>query len=264
MIETVRSKDGTEIACETVGDGPPLILVQGALNRRTDAPPFVEALRGEFSVVAYDRRGRGDSGDTPPFAVAREVEDLAAIVASVGGAAFLCGFSSGGALALEAARRGAGVTRLAVYEAPFIVDDTRPAVPEDYVEHLEALVADGARGDAVAYFMGTGVGLPAEMVAGMRSSPMWPGLEALAHTISYDGRAMGDHMSGRPFRPGEWDDVRAPVLVLDGGDSPPWQRNGARALADALPDAEYRTLEGQTHQVAPEVLAPVLMDFFSR
>jgi pimeloyl-ACP methyl ester carboxylesterase len=263
MTETARSKDGTTIAFDTVGDGAAVILVPGALNTRGDMPPYVDALSPSFRVVAYDRRGRGDSGDTPPYAVEREVEDLDAVIEAVGGRASLVGFSSGAALALETARRSADVERVVAYEAPFIVDDTREPVPADYVARLDELVANGERGEAVAYFMVTGVGMPADMVEGMRSMPMWPGLEALAHTIAYDGRAMGDHMSGRPFADGEWDDVTVPVLVADGGDSPPWMHNGARALADALPNATYRTLAGQTHQVAPEALAPAVTEFLA-
>ena len=263
MTETVRSTDGTTIALDTTGEGRPLVLVQGALNTRSDARPFVDALAPSFRVVAYDRRGRGESTDTPPHAVEREVDDLAAVIGAVGGRASLLGFSSGAALALEAARAGAGVDRVVAYEPPFVVDDTRTPIPGDYVEHLEQLVADGARGDAVAYFMEVGVGLPGDMVAGMRSTPIWEGLEAIAHTIAYDGRIVWPHMTGRPFAPGEWDDVTVPVLVADGGDSPPWMRNSNRALAEALPNAEYRTLADQTHQVAPEVLVPAVVGFLT-
>jgi pimeloyl-ACP methyl ester carboxylesterase len=261
MIETTRSSDGTTIAFERSGDGPAVILVGGALNDRTSPMRLAERLAERLTVVRYDRRGRRDSGDTPPYAVEREVEDLDALIAAAGGSASLFGHSSGAALCLEAARRGSAVPKLALYEPPFIVDDTRTPAPEDYVEHLDALVAAGARGDAVAYFMEAGVGLPANMVAGMRSMPMWPGLETLAHTISYDGRVMGGHLSGRPLPEGEWAAVTQPTLILDGGDSPAWIRNACRALAAALPNAEDRTLDGQTHDVAPEVLAPVLEPF---
>ena len=264
MTETARSKDGTTIAFQTTGDGPALILVPGALNTRGDMPPFVQALAPSFRVVAYDRRGFGRSSqpdggyDYDTFA-----DDLAQVIAAVGGSASLLGFSSGAGLALESARHGTGVERVVAYELPLIVDDTRPPIPEDYVEHLEEAVANGDRGEAVAYFMTAGVGLPTEMVEGMRSMPMWPGLEAIAHTIAYDGRFVRDHMRGRPFAPGEWDDVTVPVLVLDGSDSPDWMRNGARALADALPDARYDTLEGQTHQVAPQAIAPAVTGFLA-
>jgi pimeloyl-ACP methyl ester carboxylesterase len=263
MTETARSQDGTTIAFETTGDGRPLVLVPGALNTRADMPRFVDVFAPSFRVVAYDRRGRGESTDTPPYAVEREVEDLDAVIAAVGGSASLVGFSSGAGLALEAARHGTGVERVVAYELPLIVDDTRPPIPSDYVEHLDELVANGERGDAVAYFVVEGVGLPREMAEGMRSMPMWPGLEAIAHTIAYDGRIVRAHMRGRPFEPGEWDDVRVPVLVLDGGASPDWMRSGARALAAAIPGARYQTLEGQTHDVAPEAIAPVATAFLA-
>jgi pimeloyl-ACP methyl ester carboxylesterase len=262
-MNTVRSADGTRIAFDRTGDGPALILVGGALADRAAAAE-VSALLGErFTVLAFDRRGRGDSGDTPPYEVERELEDVAALIEEAGGSALLFGHSSGGVLSLGAVEAGLPVTKLVVYEPPFILDTTRPPVPPDYVEHLDVLVADGRRGDAVAYFMTTGVGVPAEMVEQMKQSPMWPGLEANAHTISYDGRVMGDLMSGRPFPPDRWSGVRVPTLVLDGGASPEWQRNAARALAEALPDARYRTLEGQDHGPASEVLVPVLVDFFT-
>jgi pimeloyl-ACP methyl ester carboxylesterase len=261
-FETVRSDDGTTIAFERKGAGPVVVLVPGALNDRHTMGDLAGALSQRRTVIRYDRRGRGDSTDTPPYAVEREIDDLDAIIAAVGGSVSAAGFSSGAALALEAAKRGTSIERLAVYEPPFIVDDSRPPAPEDYVAHLDDLVAAGARGDAVAYFMQAGVGLPAEMVAGMRSMPMWPALEGLAHTIAYDARVMGEHIAGRPFAEGEWEAVRQPVLVLDGGASPDWARNGCRALAAALPDAEHRTLDGQTHDVAPHALAPALAEFF--
>jgi hypothetical protein len=155
------------------------------------------------------------------------------------------------------------ITKLAVYEPPFILDDTRSPLPTDYVERLEGLVAEGRRGDAVAFFMTSGVGVPAEMVEQMRQTPMWAGLERYAHTIAYDGRIMGHHMSGRAFAAGAWSGVNVPTLVLDGGASPEWQRNGARSLADVLPDARHRTLEGQDHGPASDVLVPVLVEFFA-
>jgi pimeloyl-ACP methyl ester carboxylesterase len=262
-VERIRSADGTEIAFERAGDGPAVILIGGALNDRGSPRELADALAERFTVIRYDRRGRGDSGDTPPFAVAREVEDLDALIEATGGSASLFGHSSGAALALETARGRTSVARLALYEPPFIVDDTRAPLPDDYVEHLDELVAAGDRGGAVAYFLTTGVGVPAPQVEAMRSMPMWPWLEGLAHTISYDGRAMGDHMDGRPFADGEWDDVTQPTLVLDGGDSPAWARNACRALADALPNARSETLPGQTHEVATDVLAPILDRFFS-
>lgn len=262
--ERARSADGTEIAFELAGDGRPLVVVGGALNARGSAGPLVEALSSSFTVIAYDRRGRGDSGDTAPYAVEREIEDLVAVIRAVGGPALLLGHSSGAALALEAARGRSDVDALVVYEPPFVVDDTRPPVPDGYVRRLDELVGDGRRGDAVAYFLEAGVGLPRAAVDGMRVSPMWPSLEDLAHTLAYDGRVMGGRTTGRPFRPGEWDEVTVPVLVVDGGDSPAWQRNSARALADALPNAEHLTLDGQTHEVSPTALASAVAWFLAR
>ncbi|MGZ5345339.1 MAG: alpha/beta fold hydrolase [Actinomycetota bacterium] len=262
-MDTVRSADGTTIAFERTGDGPPLIVVGGALSDRSAAADLAAVLAARFSVVAYDRRGRGDSGDTPPYAVEREVEDLAALLDAVGGSGFVLGHSSGAALAIEAVIRGLPITKLAVYEPPFIVDDTRPPLPTGYDEHLDELLAEGRRGDAVAYFMTTGVGLPSAVVDQMRGAPMWPAMEALAHTIAYDGRVMGDHMSGRPLPAGWASDVTIPTLVIDGGNSPDWARNAVSAVAAAIPGAERRTLDGQEHGAAPEVLAPVLETFFA-
>jgi pimeloyl-ACP methyl ester carboxylesterase len=259
----VRSSDGTAIAFERTGEGPPVVLVGGALSTRMAAESLSAELGGRFTAIAYDRRGRGDSGDTPPYAVEREVDDLAALIAAVGGSASVFGHSSGAALALEAAARGLPIDKLVLYEPPFIVDDTRPPLPEDYVAHLDELVAADRRGDAIEYFMTTGVGLPAEIVAGLRDSPAWPFMEAVAHTISYDGRAMGDTISSSPKPLERWASVTVPTLVMDGEASPPWQRNAVRALADVLPNVKHRTLEGQDHGPASEVLAPALIEFFT-
>lgn len=264
MTGTVRSSDGTTIAFERSGSGPAVVLVGGALSDRSAAGPLVSQMSDGLTLVAYDRRGRGDSGDTPPYAVEREIEDIAALVDAVGGSANVFGHSSGAALALEAAAGGLPIAKLALYEPPFIVDDTRPPLPEDYVEHLDELVANDRRGDAVEYFMTVGVGLPAEMVAGMRETPAWPFMLAVAHTISYDGRVMGDQMSGSPKPLERWASITVPTLVMDGGASPPWQRNAVRALVDVLPNVHHRTLEGQDHGPAPEILAPAVADFFTR
>jgi pimeloyl-ACP methyl ester carboxylesterase len=263
-MSEVRSKDGTPIAFDRSGAGAPLIVVLGALNDRSSAVPFAEALAPHFTVYAYDRRGRGESGDTPPYAVDREVEDIDALISEAGGSAFAYGHSSGAKLALDATARGLAITKLALYEPPFIVDDSRPPLPNEYVATLRELASSGRRGDAVAYFMTTGVGLPAKMADQMRNAPMWPALEELAPTLAYDGMIMGDTMSGRAL-PSEWaTSVRVPTLVMDGGESPPWQRNAVQALADLLPQAQRCTLEGQDHDVAPEAVAPVVVEFLAR
>jgi pimeloyl-ACP methyl ester carboxylesterase len=261
-MNTVTSNDGTTIAFDRSGEGPPLVLVGGALSDRAAAGSLAEALAPRFTVFAYDRRGRSDSGDTAPYAVEREIEDLSAIVAEAGGSAFVFGHSSGAALALEAAARGLPVTKLALYEPPFIVDDGHEPLPDDYVQRLTELAASGRRGDAVEYFLISGPGVPPEVVAGMRSEPFWPGMEKIAHTLAYDGAVMGDTMSGRPLPAERWTSVTVPTLVMDGDQSPAWARNSVAALADVLPNAERRSLEGQDHGAAPEVLAPVLVDFF--
>jgi pimeloyl-ACP methyl ester carboxylesterase len=262
-MDTTVSADGTSIAFDRIGDGPPLVLVGGALSDRRAAGPLAALLAGAFTVIGYDRRGRGDSGDTPPYEVGREVEDVRALIEAVGGPAFVFGHSSGAVLALEATARGVGVAKLALYEPPFIVDDSRPPLPEDYLPRLEELLAAGERGEAVAYFMRVGPGVPEEMLEGMRGSPMWAQMEALAHTLPYDGRVMGDTMLGRPLPSGRWSSVAVPTLVMAGGASPEWQGNAARALADVLPDATYRTLEGQTHGFDPGPMAEELRGFFT-
>jgi pimeloyl-ACP methyl ester carboxylesterase len=260
-MNTVTSSDGTTIAFDRAGEGPPLVLVGGALSDRAAAGSLTEALAPRFTVFAYDRRGRGDSGDTAPYAVEREIEDLEALVGETGGSAFVFGHSSGAALALEATARGLPITKLALYEPPFIIDDGHEPLPDDYVERLTELAASGRRGDAVEYFLTSGPGVPPEVVAGMRSEPFWAGMEKIAHTLAYDGMVMGDTMSGRPLPADRWTSVTVPTLVLDGDQSPDWARNSVAALADLLPNAERRSLEGQDHGAAPEVLAPVLVDF---
>jgi pimeloyl-ACP methyl ester carboxylesterase len=263
-MDTLISKDGTRIAYERAGVGPALMLVDGALSSRSASvnAPLAELLTPHFSVCTYDRRGRGDSGDTAPYAVEREVEDIEGLIDTAGGSAFLYGISSGAVLALEAAKRlPAKVGKLAIYEPPFIVDDTRAPLPADYVERLRASVAAGRRGDAVKLFMAE-VGVPGFMVTIMSFLPMWSRLKALAHTLEYDAAVMAGTQSGNPLPRDRWVMVEVPTLLIDGGKSPASMRNGVKQLADLLPNARYTTLEGQTHIVKPGVLAPVLTDFF--
>lgn len=258
----VVSKDGTAIAFDETGQGPAIILVGGALSDRSAAAPLASLLAPHFNVFAYDRRGRGGSGDTAPYAVEREVEDIDALINEAGGSAFVFGHSSGAVLALEAAARGLAITRLALYEPPFIVDASRPPVPKDYVEQLNDLVSEGRRGDAVEFFMTKAVGVPDDLVAQMRATPMWAEMEKVAHTLAYDGKIMGDNMAGNAIRANQWASVTIPTLVMDGGASPAWMRNTARVLADILPHARHHTLENQTHAVDPAALAPMLVEFF--
>jgi Alpha/beta hydrolase family len=265
MMDTVESRDGTSIAFDCAGNGPALVLVGGAFQARAGDPRtamLIEHLSGSFTVYNYDRRGRGDSGDTAPYSVEREIEDLDALVSEAGGSASAFGMSSGCVLLLDAAAVGVGLTKLGLYEPPLVVDGSRPPVPPDYVETLDRLIDAERRGDAVAYFMTTAVGLPVEMVSGMRSEPFWPAMEALAHTLPYDGRLMADVMSGKPLPKERWSSVSATTLVMDGSESPPYQHAAAEAVANILSNARRRTLDGQTHDVAPDVLAPVLVEFF--
>jgi pimeloyl-ACP methyl ester carboxylesterase len=264
-VNKVVSRDGTSIAYDRVGDGPALILVDGALCYRASGPngPLAGLLAKNFTVYTYDRRGRGDSGDTAPYAVDREIEDLDALIADAGGSAYVYGISSGAALALEAAQRGSAVTKLAVYEAPFVVDGTRRPIPPDYGTRLDALLAAGRRGDAVRHFMRVGVGLPAFVVAMMRFMPAWSTLAAVAHTLPYDTAFTADHQRGEPLPKDRWNAVTVPTLVIGGGRSPAWMRNAMTSLAGVLPNARHRTLDGQTHLVKPAALAPVLVEFFA-
>ena len=258
----VTSKDGTRIVFDRTGEGPPVILVGGALSDRRAGAPFAAELSPDFTAYAIDRRGRGDSGDTPPYAVEREAEDLDALIREAGGRAFLFGVSSGAALVLEMAARSGGADKLAVYEPPYDADESGPRIPVDFVAHLDELRAQDRRGDAVEYFMTTGVGLPSADVAQMRGAPFWPGLEALAHTLPYDGRIMGFDGPDRSLPVERWKAIDVPVLAMDGGASPERMRNVTRAVAEALPHASYRSLPGQTHQVQPAVVVPVLREFF--
>jgi pimeloyl-ACP methyl ester carboxylesterase len=262
-MNKTHSKDGTAIAYEKTGAGPPLILVDGALCYRDFGPsrPLAEQLAGHFTVYTYDRRGRGESDDRPPYSVQREVEDLEALIAEAGGSAHVYGISSGAALALEAASRGARIDRLALYEPPFIVDDSRAPLADDYVERLNELMALDRRGDAVKLFMRQ-VGMPAILVALTRFMPPWKKLKAVAHTLPYDAAVMGDTQSGKPLPADGWPDAKAETLVITGGKSETWMQRGGRQLAHVLPNAEQRVLDGQNHMVKPKALAPLLIEFF--
>jgi pimeloyl-ACP methyl ester carboxylesterase len=256
---TVSSRDGTRIAFERAGGGPVLVLVDGALCFRSFGPtkPLAELLAPDFTVYRYDRRGRGDSGDTAPYAVAREVEDLEAVIDASGGPAFVFGMSSGAVLALEAAASGLPISRLALYEPPLAVE-ADPQESRDFADRIEQLISADRRGDAVEFFLTSG-GVPAEAVAEMRDGPSWPLWESVAPTLVYDNAVLGDGAVPRERAAA----VKVPALVANGGESPDFFRQAAEATADAIPDARHRTLEGQSWgQVAPEALQPLLRRFF--
>ena len=264
-MPTVTSNDGTQIAYDSVGSGPPLILVAGATQYRAvdqTTPKLARLLAaGGFRVINYDRRGRGDSGDTQPYAVEREIEDIEALVAEAGGEASLFGMSSGAVLAAEAAARGVPVTKLLMYEPPMVLDDSGPPPQPDYVEKIEGLARSGD-GDAMAYFVSM-VGMPEEQLAEFRQSPVFPAFAAVEHTLAYDGRIMEPYGKGEPIPQGAWDGALQPTVVFAGGDSPDWMRNAARAAAEALPDGDVRIVPGQTHEFDPAVLAPEMLEFLS-
>ena len=256
----VRSKDGTPIAYERSGSGPALILVDGALCSRAfgPSPKLAPLLARQFTVYAYDRRGRGQSGDTQPYSPAREVEDIAALVEAAGGRALLLGLSSGGALALEAAASGIPVDKVVAYEPPY-VDDSGQRGGAAYEGHLRRLIAEGNRGGAVKYFMKDMVGAPAPIVVMMRLIPwIWRKLAAVAHTLPYDAAVMTAFRIPRA----RFASIRVPVLVMNGGKTDPRLREAAHTIVEAIPGARHRELAGQTHNVKPDVLVPAVVEFF--
>jgi pimeloyl-ACP methyl ester carboxylesterase len=262
-FQTVASADGTTIAFERIGDGSPVILIGGAFNDRSTVAGLAVSLAGSFTAVTYDRRGRGDSAraDGDGYAVEREIEDLAALIAEVGGPAHVFGHSSGAVLGIEAASRGLPVDRLAVYEPPYVVDDSRPRPAADLFDRIRALVEKDQRDEAAALFLTEGAGLPPEMVEGMRADATWGWLTGLAHTLPYDVAACGP---GCVLPADRLATITAPTLALGGGESPGWMPAAARAVAAAVPEGRYRTIEGEDHGVLrhPEVLRPVLTEFF--
>jgi len=252
-MEKVVSKDGTEIAYDVTGSGPALVLVAGAFTDRSRYVQDAEALASAFSVVNYDRRGRGDSGDTLPYAVEREWEDLAA-VRDATGARFACAYSSGSMVLLQSR---VPFEKLAVVEPPFRVEGAPPA-PERYLERLQEYVAAGHPGGAAELFMVEAVGQPKEVVDQIRATPMWAGLEAIAHTLVYDGLQMRD--SAVPTK--LLSTIQLPTLALYSNDSPAWLQNSAKQTAAALPNGTAQGHDGTFHTLPPETLARVLTDYF--
>jgi hypothetical protein len=249
-METVTSADGTIIAFDQIGAGPPLVLVSGASCDRAVDVRVADGLATHFTVLNYDRRGRGDSTDTPPYAMEREIEDLEILLAAAGGSAVVVGLSSGAVLAAHAAAAGLPIGHLVMWEPPFRLDLAAQQAASEYRERTRTLLAEGRRGDALELFM-TMVGLPAEAIAGARQSPYWAKGESLAPTLAHDAAVMGDgSIPGERFAT-----ITAATAVLTGGASPDWFRAAGRAAADAIPGATYRELPGQTHDVAPAVLA---------
>jgi pimeloyl-ACP methyl ester carboxylesterase len=255
----VFSKDGTKIAYEKAGRGQSLILVLGALNSRKSGAGLAKLLSSRFTVISYDRRGRGDSTDTPPYSPDREVEDLSALIGAVGGPVFLYGHSSGGALALEAAVKLPRLVRkLAVYEVYYALDGEAREAAGEYYRTLKKLLAAGRNADAVSLFIKS-VGVSDKQLQALRRMPMWRGLEKLAPTLAYDSEVTGE---GHALPASLLPVVAVPTLVMHGGAGAPSMREAAKAISEAIPKAQLRTLTGQTHGVRPKALAPVLEDFF--
>jgi pimeloyl-ACP methyl ester carboxylesterase len=263
-VDKVISKDGTPIVVDRLGAGPALILVDGAMCSRGfgPLPPLAKALASQFTVYHYDRRGRGDSGNGGAFDVQREIEDLDAVLQHAGGSAMVFGISSGAALAGEAVRQLRGIKRLALYEAPYVIDNTHGPLPPNFISETKALVAAGDRSGAVKKFMRY-VGTPAIAVFIMSWLPFWKKFTKIAHTLSNDLEIIAPHHQGKPFPDGKWSMVTVPVLVMAGGKSPAYMQNSMKAWADAFPNAVHKTLAGQTHMVKQDVLAPALNEFFA-
>lgn len=259
MPQQVKSKDGTVIAYDKSGHGPAVVIVGGVIGDRSQQAPVAELLANDFTVFNFDRRAHGESGHTEPYAVEREIEDIDAVLREAGGSAFVYGTSGPGVLALHAAAAapGARMKKLAVWEPPFIVDNSRSKVSRDYKAELTSLLSQGRRGDMVELFFTEAVGMPPQFVAQMRQAPWWSAQEALAHTTVYDATIMGDYSLPRTLIAR----INVPTLVIDGGQMP-WLSNSANAVAAALPNGQRRTLAGQQHNVDPAAIAPALVEFF--
>lgn len=262
-MNTVTSADGTRIVYDRAGSGPALILVNGALTTRTSGsgPALAGGLSQRLTVFSYDRRGRGDSGDTQPYAVQREIEDIEALIGAAGGRAALYGHSSGACLAILAGvSLDDAVNGLALYEPPYNDDPAVRQPWQRYLADLEAALAAGRRGDALALFMGY-VGTPPAQIQQMRSGPFWRGLEAIAPTLAYDhAGVMGPDLSVPVALAAK---VRVPTLVMYGTSSFPFMEPTARTLAGAIPGATVRALDGQTHDVNPQALAAPILEAFA-
>ena len=262
-MNTVTSKDGTTVAFDQSGMGPALILIHGAFMHRALDPQtaqLAELLSPHFTVLHYDRRGRGDSGDRQPYSVQREVEDLEALIDEAGGSAFVYGVSSGAALAIEASiELGDKIKKLAMYEPPYNSEEAARQAWKEYRRELKDLVTADRRGDAAALFL-MSVGMPADQLEEMRREPWWAAFEAVAPTLAYDAAVLGED---RVVPTGKAASVAVPALVMNGSASEAFMYDTAVALAGAMPNAQHRTLEGQTHAVMPEALAPVLVEFFA-
>ncbi|RZQ61076.1 alpha/beta fold hydrolase [Amycolatopsis suaedae] len=258
-MSTVVSADGTVIAYDRHGTGRPVVLVYGAVAERGGHAPLAELLAGEFTVFNYDRRGRGDSGDTAPYAVEREIEDLAAVIAEAGEPVSLYGMSSGAALALLAAGRGLPIERMVVHEPPYSADERQRAHSRTEGRRIADLIESGRAVDAMRLFLAA-TGTPDEVLDQMLADP---GMVARAHTIGYDSAILDDLGTGGAPPLDLIAGITVPTLVLAGSETFDGMSAVAAEVADTLPHGRLRVLEGQGHGVAAQVLAPVLTEFFA-
>lgn len=249
-MDKVISRDGTSIAYDRTGEGAPIILIMGAFNDRSSGAPLAQMLEPDFTVVNYDRRGRGESGDNLPYSIDREIEDLDALIQAVGGSAFVFGYSSGAVLAMKAAAKGLNIGKLVLYEAPV------EGLDIGFAEQLSALIAAGRRGDAVEFFQSKIVGIPDPVVAQLRNAPFRPYLEALAHTTVYDTRLVCEPLTGE-----ELANITVPALVIVGEQTKANFKQANETMASSLPNGTYMCLEGQNHDLVPPVLVPVIKSY---
>ncbi|MEU7004635.1 alpha/beta hydrolase [Nonomuraea sp. NPDC046570] len=257
-MNKVISTDGTPIAYDRIGSGPAVILIGGGPTDRSANAPVADLLAGDYTVYNYDRRGRGQSGDAAPYSVDREFEDIRALITEAGGSAMVYGTSGGGILAVQAAARGLAITRLALWEVPYILPGTRPAVPADYRDQQFALREQGRHGDMLELFFLEAVLMPAEFVAGMKAGPFWEAMGSTAPALAYDAEVAGDFS----LPADQLASITVPTIVIDGG-TIPWVSTAAEAITAALPTPQRRTLHGQPHNVDPAAIAPVLAEFFA-
>lgn len=263
-IRTVHSADGTSIASQAIGDGPPVILIGGAFNDRSTVAGLAATLAPQLTAISYDRRGRGDSTDNAAkgeYIVEREIEDLAALINALGSNVDLFGHSSGGLLALEAVVHGLPIGKVAVYEPSYTSDNTQPQPPADLLNRLKALITDDDRGAAAALFLEEQAGVPAPMINEMRAGQAWGYFTSLAHTLPYDVALSSSHR----LRANLLATINIPVLAINGDKTSEWLQAATNTIATVIPRAQHTVLAGHDHAVLhnPEALRPLLTGFFT-
>ena len=261
----VTSKDDTQIGYSVVGSGQAIVLVDGAMCYRGMGPatPLAEELKDKFTVYTYDRRGRGESGDTKPYATQREVEDLQAVIEAAGGSVKIYAISSGVALALEAANQTPGITGMVLYEAPMFTDTTRKPVPSDFVQRMDRLVAEGDNAGAIKHFMQNGIQVPWFVLLMMQMFGMFKKMAPVGPTLPYDVAFVSPFWTHRPIPANRWPHATMPILTIGGSKSDAWMQNAQKAIAANLPNAQHKTLAGQNHMVAPTAIAPMIKEFLA-